>query len=283
MNQNQMGNGAPQQAPTITTAAKLYNVRITYPVLVDKEIPRIQKDDPSATPVYQVTILIPKTNQEAMNTLYATYKSMAEQNGYPVAQPGQDACPIKDGDSANQADGTIGAPHPGYFFVRTKSQYRPQLMSKFGPRDPQTGAPVGTVIADNMTVTNDIVRKEIESAFYSGVHVHAVLTPYSYNNKRKGVSFNPAVLVSQHTGDVIETTKQYDGASEFAGMFEEASDFQFDAQSNDVPWNTQATPQPQVQPQMQPVPTAQTFNNQQQGQPVNNVGGIWSNNNGGQQ
>lgn len=109
-------------------AITISNVRLSYCNLFQ---PKPPMNNPTGDPKYSTTILIPKTNTEAINAISAAINEAVEagvSSKWNGVKPPQPAVPIHDGDGVRPSDGMPYGEECKGMFVMTASSTQPPFV-----------------------------------------------------------------------------------------------------------------------------------------------------------
>lgn len=109
-------------------AITISNVRLSYCNLFQ---PKPPMNNPTGEPKYSTTILIPKTNTEAINAISAAINEAVEagvSSKWNGVKPPQPAVPIHDGDGVRPSDGMPYGEECKGMFVMTASSTQPPFV-----------------------------------------------------------------------------------------------------------------------------------------------------------
>ena len=107
------------------------NIRLSYANLF---VPKPPMNNPTAEPKYSVTLLIPKTNREALEAIQAAIGKAVDdgvQSKWSGVRPPQPAIPIYDGDGVRPSDGSpFGEECKGMMVMTASSKNAPFVVDR---------------------------------------------------------------------------------------------------------------------------------------------------------
>jgi hypothetical protein len=154
-------------------------VRLSYCNLVQ---PRVNGTDPSATPKYSVTLLIPKSDAAVKQNIDASIEAAAADaqgklwNGVrPPVMP----IPVHDGDGVRENGTLYGEECQGHWVITASSKQKPQVVHQ-----------------------SDINTEILPDDIYSGMYARVTINFFGYNNAgRRGVGCGLGNIMKTREGE----------------------------------------------------------------------------------
>lgn len=173
-------------------------VRLSYVNLVQ---PRVNNDDPTATPKYSVTLLIPKTDTAVKQNIDASIEAAAADaqgkiwNGVrPPVMP----IPIHDGDGVRENGTPYGPECKGCWVITASSKNKPQVVHQ-----------------------SDINTELLPQDIYSGMYARVTINFFGYNRAgKRGVGCGLGNVMKTRDGEALAGGAS--AAADFAGVGMEA-------------------------------------------------------------
>ena len=169
-------------------------VRLSYVNLVQ---PRVNNNDPTATPKYSVTLLIPKTDTAVKQNIDASIEAAAADaqgkiwNGVrPPVMP----IPIHDGDGVRENGTPYGPECKGCWVITASSKNKPQVVHQ-----------------------SDINTELLPQDIYSGMYARVTINFFGYNRAgKRGVGCGLGNVMKTRDGEPLSNSVVT--AAEFAGV-----------------------------------------------------------------
>ena len=173
-------------------------VRLSYVNLVQ---PRVNNNDPTATPKYSVTLLIPKTDTAVKQNIDASIEAAAADaqgkiwNGVrPPVMP----IPIHDGDGVRENGTPYGPECKGCWVITASSKNKPQVVHQ-----------------------SDINTELLPQDIYSGMYARVTINFFGYNRAgKRGVGCGLGNVMKTRDGEALAGGAS--AAADFAGVGMEA-------------------------------------------------------------
>ena len=173
-------------------------VRLSYVNLVQ---PRVNNNDPTATPKYSVTLLIPKTDTAVKQNIDASIEAAAADaqgkiwNGVrPPVMP----IPIHDGDGVRENGTPYGPECKGCWVLTASTKNKPQVVSQ-----------------------SDINTELLPQDIYSGMYARVTINFFGYNRAgKRGVGCGLGNVMKTRDGEALAGGAS--AAADFAGVGMEA-------------------------------------------------------------
>lgn len=189
-------------------------VRLSYVNLV---APRVNGNDPSSTPKYSVTLLIPKSDLPVKQNIDASIEAAAAEaqgklwNGVrPPVMP----IPIHDGDGVRENGTPYGPECKGCWVITASTKQKPQVIHQ-----------------------SDVNTELLPQDIYSGMYARVTINFFGYNRAgKKGIGCGLGNVMKTRDGESLAGGAS--AAADFAGIAADPS------QGTTPPWNNTTPPVP---------------------------------------
>lgn len=181
----------------IPTKVLTGEVRLSYVNLV---APRVNNNDPTATPKYSVTLLIPKTDVAVKQNIDASIEAAAKDAQAKIwggVRPPVLPIPIHDGDGVRENGTPYGPECKGCWVVTASSKNKPQVVSQ-----------------------SDINTELLPQDIYSGMYARVTINFFGYNRAgKRGVGCGLGNVMKTRDGEALAGGAS--AAADFAGIGQE--------------------------------------------------------------
>lgn len=178
----------------IPTKVLTGEVRLSYVNLVT---PRVNNNDPTATPKYSVTLLIPKTDTAVKANIDASIEAAAKDAQAKIwggVRPPVLPIPIHDGDGVRENGTPYGPECKGCWVITASTKNKPQVVSQ-----------------------SDINTELLPQDIYSGMYARVSINFYAYNSAgKRGVGCGLRAVMKTRDGEPLSSSVVT--AAEFAGV-----------------------------------------------------------------
>ena len=169
-------------------------VRLSYANLV---APRANNNDPTGTPKYSVTLLIPKTDTAVKQNIDASIEAAATDavsKSWGGVRPPVLPIPIHDGDGVRQNGTPFGEECKGCWVITASSKNKPQVVHQ-----------------------NDINTELLPQDIYSGMYARVTINFFAYNRAgKKGIGCGLGNVMKTREGKPLAGGAS--AAADFAGI-----------------------------------------------------------------
>lgn len=174
-------------------------VRLSYVNLV---APRVNNNDPSATPKYSVTLLIPKTDIAVKQNIDASMEAAAADAQGKIwngVRPPVLPIPIHDGDGLRENGTPYGSECKGCWVITASSKNKPQVVHQ-----------------------SDINTELLPQDIYSGMYARVTINFFGYMRAgKKGIGCGLGNVMKTRDGEALAGGAS--AASDFAGIGQEVT------------------------------------------------------------
>lgn len=174
-------------------------VRLSYVNLVS---PRVNNNDPTATPKYSVTLLIPKSDAAVKQNIDASIEAAAKDAQGKIwggVRPPVLPIPIHDGDGVRDNGTPYGPECRGHWVLTASSKNKPQVVSQ-----------------------SDINTELLPQDIYSGMYARVTINFFGYNRAgKRGVGCGLGNVMKTRDGEALGGGAS--AASDFAGIGQEVT------------------------------------------------------------
>lgn len=185
--ENSMYNNIPTKVLT-------GEVRLSYVNLV---APRVNNNDPTATPKYSVTLLIPKTDTAVKANIDASIEAAAKDAQAKIwggVRPPVLPIPIHDGDGVRENGTPYGPECKGCWVITASTKNKPQVVSQ-----------------------SDINTELLPQDIYSGMYARVTINFFGYNTAgKRGVGCGLGNVMKTRDGEPLAGGAS--AAADFAGV-----------------------------------------------------------------
>ena len=182
----------------IPTKVLTGEVRLSYVNLV---APRVNNNDPTATPKYSVTLLIPKTDTAVKANIDASIEAAAKDAQAKIwggVRPPVLPIPIHDGDGVRENGTPYGPECKGCWVITASTKNKPQVVSQ-----------------------SDINTELLPQDIYSGMYARVTINFFGYNTAgKRGVGCGLGNVMKTRDGEALAGGAS--AAADFAGVGMEA-------------------------------------------------------------
>ena len=182
----------------IPTKVLTGEVRLSYVNLV---APRVNNNDPTATPKYSVTLLIPKTDTAVKANIDASIEAAAKDAQAKIwggVRPPVLPIPIHDGDGVRENGTPYGPECKGCWVITASTKNKPQVVSQ-----------------------SDINTELLPQDIYSGMYARVTINFFGYNRAgKRGVGCGLGNVMKTRDGEALAGGAS--AAADFAGVGMEA-------------------------------------------------------------
>lgn len=181
----------------IPTKVLTGEVRLSYVNLV---APRVNNNDPTATPKYSVTLLIPKTDTAVKANIDASIEAAAKDAQAKIwggVRPPVLPIPIHDGDGVRENGTPYGPECKGCWVITASTKNKPQVVSQ-----------------------SDINTELLPQDIYSGMYARVTINFFGYNTAgKRGVGCGLGNVMKTRDGEPLAGGAS--AAADFAGIGQE--------------------------------------------------------------
>lgn len=178
----------------IPTKVLTGEVRLSYVNLV---APRVNNNDPTATPKYSVTLLIPKTDTAVKANIDASIEAAAKDAQAKIwggVRPPVLPIPIHDGDGVRENGTPYGPECKGCWVITASTKNKPQVVSQ-----------------------SDINTELLPQDIYSGMYARVTINFFGYNTAgKRGVGCGLGNVMKTRDGEPLAGGAS--AAADFAGV-----------------------------------------------------------------
>lgn len=182
----------------IPTKVLTGEVRLSYVNLV---APRVNSNDPTATPKYSVTLLIPKSDVAVKQNIDASIEAAAKDAQAKIwggVRPPVLPIPIHDGDGVRDNGTPYGPECKGCWVMTASTKNKPQVVHQ-----------------------SDINTELLPQDIYSGMYARVTINFFGYYNAgKKGVGCGLGNVMKTRDGEALAGGAS--AAADFAGVGQEA-------------------------------------------------------------
>lgn len=183
----------------IPTKVLTGEVRLSYVNLVT---PRVNNNDPTATPKYSVTLLIPKTDIAVKQNIDASIEAAAKDAQAKIwggVRPPVLPIPIHDGDGVRENGTPYGPECKGCWVLTASTKNKPQVVSQ-----------------------SDINTELLPQDIYSGMYARVTINFFGYNRAgKRGVGCGLGNVMKTRDGEALAGGAS--AAADFAGIGQEVA------------------------------------------------------------
>lgn len=181
----------------VATKVLTGEVRLSYVNLVT---PRVNNNDPTATPKYSVTILIPKSDTAVKQNIDASIEAAAADAQSKIwngVRPPVMPIPIHDGDGVRENGTPYGPECKGCWVITASSKNKPQVVHQ-----------------------SDINTELLPQDIYSGMYARVTINFFGYNRAgKRGVGCGLGNVMKTRDGEALAGGAS--AAADFAGIGQE--------------------------------------------------------------
>lgn len=181
----------------VATKVLTGEVRLSYVNLVT---PRVNNNDPTATPKYSVTILIPKSDTAVKQNIDASIEAAATDAQSKIwngVRPPVMPIPIHDGDGVRENGTPYGPECKGCWVITASSKNKPQVVHQ-----------------------SDINTELLPQDIYSGMYARVTINFFGYNRAgKRGVGCGLGNVMKTRDGEALAGGAS--AAADFAGIGQE--------------------------------------------------------------
>lgn len=178
----------------VPTRVLTCEVRLSYANLVQ---PRANNNDPTATPKYSVTLLIPKTDVAVKQNIDASIEAAAKDGQSKLwggVRPPVMPIPIHDGDGVRENGTPFGPECKGCWVMTASSKNKPQVVHQ-----------------------SDINTELLPQDIYSGMYARVTVNFFAYNRAgKRGIGCGLGNVMKTRDGEPLAGGAS--AAADFAGV-----------------------------------------------------------------